>query len=117
VKADITVSCPVRRSPRVLQAAGMFDVPVEEKTSLSWSANLPLEDRDWNVGLVTGPSGAGKSQLARHLWPEAIVGGHDWPDDAALIDGFPEAMGIRDVTGLLSATGLSSPPGCALTGR
>lgn len=110
MKTDITVSCPVQRSPRVLQVAGMFDVPVEEKTSVSWSASLPLEDRDWNVGLVTGPSGAGKSQLARHLWPEAIMTGHDWPADAALVDGFPEAMGIREVTGLLSATGLASPP-------
>jgi len=110
MKADITVSCPVQRSPRVLQVSGMFDVPIEEKTALTWKADLPLESRDWNVGLVTGPSGAGKSQLARHLWPDAIVSGHDWPADGALIDGFPEAMGIKDVTGLLSATGLSSPP-------
>ena len=110
MKADITVSCPVRRSPRVLQVSGMFDVPVEEKASLSWKADLSLESRDWNVGLVTGPSGAGKSQLARHLWPEAIVTGHEWPADGAIVDGFPEHLGIRDVTGLLSATGLSSPP-------
>jgi GNAT superfamily N-acetyltransferase len=110
VKADITVSSPVTRSARVLQLAGMFDVPLDEKTSLSWKANLPLEARDWNVGLITGPSGSGKSTLARHLWPGQVAAAHDWPDDGALVDGFPAGMGIRDITELLGAAGLSSPP-------
>jgi energy-coupling factor transporter ATP-binding protein EcfA2 len=110
MKAEITLSCPVARSPRVLQVSGMFDLPAEEKASLSLSADLPLGDRPWNVGLVTGPSGAGKSTLARHLWPDAVAGEHEWPADCALVDGFPGSMGIRDVTGLLSAVGLASPP-------
>jgi ABC-type lipoprotein export system ATPase subunit/GNAT superfamily N-acetyltransferase len=110
VKADITLECPVHRSARVLQCAGMFDVPLEEKTSLRLSADLPLDERPWNVGLVTGPSGAGKSQIARHLWPAEIAAAHEWPAGEALVDAFPEHMGIRDVTALLSSVGLSSPP-------
>src|SRR5215469_9524852 len=110
MKADITVSSPVHRSPRVLQVAGMFDVPVEAKTTLSWHASLPVEERDWNIGLITGPSGAGKSTLARHLWPDAIAREADWPADTALVDAFPAHMSIRDVTGLLNAVGLASPP-------
>jgi GNAT superfamily N-acetyltransferase/ABC-type thiamine transport system ATPase subunit len=110
MKADITVSSPVARSGRVLQLAGMFDVPIEEKTSLTWHADLPIEEREWNVGLVTGPSGSGKSTLARHLWPDSVAAAHEWPQDGALVDGFPEEMGIREITGLLGAAGLSSPP-------
>jgi len=108
--AEITLSCPVARSARVLQVSGMFDLPAEAKASLTLRADLPLEDQPWNVGLVTGPSGAGKSSLARHLWPGAVAGEQDWPHDAALVDGFPASMGIKDITGLLSAVGLSSPP-------
>ncbi len=110
MKADITVSSPVARSARVLQISGMFDVPVEEKTSLTWHADLPVEERDWNIGLITGPSGSGKSTLARHLWPEQLAAAHEWPADRALVDAFPDGMGIRDITGMLSAAGLSSPP-------
>lgn len=110
MKADITVSCPVTRSPRVLQVSGIFDVPVEAKTSLTLSADLPVEDRDWNLGLITGPSGSGKTTLARHLWPGAVAAERTWPDARALVDGFPEGMGIREITGLLGAAGLSSPP-------
>lgn len=108
--AEITLSCPVERSARVLQVSGMFDLPVEAKASMTIRAELPLDEQPWSIGLVTGPSGAGKSSLARHLWPGAIAGEHDWPHDAALVDGFPSVMGIKDVTGLLSAVGLSSPP-------
>jgi energy-coupling factor transporter ATP-binding protein EcfA2 len=110
VIADITVSSPVSRSARVLQLSGIFDVPVEDKTSLTFRADLPLEGRDWNLGLITGPSGSGKTTLARHLWPDAVAAAHEWPADRALVDGFPEGMGIRDITGLLGAAGLSSPP-------
>ena len=110
MKADVTLTCPVTRSPRVLQVSGMFDLPVEAKAAVTVTADLPLEDKPWNVGLITGPSGAGKSTLARHLWPDAVMGAQDWPHDAALVDGFPASMGIREVTGLLSAVGMASPP-------
>ena len=110
MKADVTLTCPVTRSPRVLQISGMFDLPADAKAAVTVTADLPLEDKPWNVGLITGPSGAGKSTLARHLWPDAVMGAQDWPADAALVDGFPAAMGIREVTGLLSAVGLASPP-------
>lgn len=110
MKAEITVSSPVARTARLLQLAGMFDVPVEDKMTLTWKADLPLEGRDWNLGLVTGPSGSGKSTLARHFWPDQVAAAHAWPDDRALVDGFPEAMGIREITEMLGAAGLSSPP-------
>lgn len=110
MKLDITVTSPIHRSPRVLQVAGMFDVPVEEKTSLTWSADLPLDARDWNVGLITGPSGSGKTTLAKHLWPGKLTESTSWSSDRALIDDFPTHMSIRDVTNLLNAVGLASPP-------
>lgn len=108
--ADITVSTPVRTSPRVLQMASLFDVPLEQKTRLHWSADLPLEQRDWNVGLIVGPSGAGKTTLARHLWPDATNAAHTWSRETSLLDDFPPHLGIKDVVGLLTAVGLGSPP-------
>ncbi|TMR08387.1 hypothetical protein ETD86_48035 [Nonomuraea turkmeniaca] len=109
MRADITLATPVRRTGRVLQLQGMFDVPLEEKLTTSWSAHLPVEERKWNVGLLVGPSGAGKTTLARALWPGLLVEAHTWTD-RALVDDFPKGMGIKDIVGLLTAVGLSSPP-------
>lgn len=88
----------------------MFDLPLDKKLTVEIDAGLPLDDRDWSIGLVVGPSGSGKSSLAREAWPDAIVAEQKWSDDAALLDDFPRDMSTRDVVGLLTAVGLGSPP-------
>lgn len=108
--AHVEVSSPVTRSARVVQMAGLFDVPIAEKTSHCWDADLPIEDRPWNVGLIVGPSGAGKSTLARHVWPQQMAAAYTWSPDRALLDDFPPGMGIRDIISLLTSVGLGSPP-------
>ncbi len=44
------------------------------------------------------------------LWPEQAAHTLDWPADHSILDVFPEALSVKDVTGLLSAVGFSSPP-------
>jgi hypothetical protein len=38
------------------------------------------------------------------------VSGFDWSADKAIVDAFPAALGIKEITGLLSSVGFSSPP-------
>jgi GNAT superfamily N-acetyltransferase len=108
--ATITVDSPLVESPRLAQIRGMFDLAVEKTSRLQWTVSLPLDERPWNIGLITGPSGCGKSTIARHFWPNNLHRAFDWPADAALLDGFPDGMSIKDITTLLSAVGFSSPP-------
>jgi hypothetical protein len=88
----------------------MFDVPPAERSAVRWDATLPLEERDWQIGLIVGPSGCGKSTLARELFPESMIDGFNWPPDRSIVDAFPVSMGIKDIVGLLSSVGFSSPP-------
>lgn len=110
MRAQVNVSTRIHSSARVLQMAGMFDVPIEQKASHTLDANLPIEDRPWNVGLIVGPSGAGKSTLARHAWPDEMAAAYAWSADRSLLDDFPKGMGIKDIIGLLTSVGLGSPP-------
>lgn len=110
MEAHIVHQTPVVPSPRLTQVSGMFDLPVEAKATVTIDAVLPVEDQPWQVGLVVGPSGSGKSSIARHLWPDHLSAGFVWSPDRALIDDFPDRLGIRDVVGLLTAVGLGSPP-------
>jgi energy-coupling factor transporter ATP-binding protein EcfA2 len=109
--ASVVVETPIRETPRVAQVRGLFDLPVEKTSRVEWQVQLPLEERDWHIGLITGPSGCGKTTIARHLWPERMAHSLEWPADASVLDAFPAGMSIKDVTGLLSSVGFASPPG------
>jgi ABC-type polar amino acid transport system ATPase subunit len=108
----ITVETSVVESPRVAQLRGLFDLPAEATSRLSWDVRLPLDEQPWNVGLITGPSGCGKSTIARALWPgeTAHAATLSWERDRSVVDGFPAGLSIKEVAGLLSAVGFSSPP-------
>lgn len=108
--ASIVRSSPIKRSPRVMQLEGMFDVAPSERSECRWNAVLPIEDRQWNVGLIVGASGCGKSTLAREMFGANLVNGFDWPADRSIVDAFPKNLGIKDITMLLSSVGFSSPP-------
>lgn len=110
MEAHVHNESPVVMTPRVQQVGSMFDLPPAEKSVVSFDLTLPLHERDWHVGLIHGPSGSGKSSLARTLWPDKVVTGFDWPSDRSVLDGFPEGMGVKEVTKLLGAVGFSSPP-------
>lgn len=106
---EIVRSVKIARTPRVMQLEGLFDVPPAKKAEQRWRCRLEL-DRPWNIGLIVGSSGSGKSTLARELFGGQIVEGWTWSDDKALIDDFPAAMGVADITAILGSVGFSSPP-------
>ena len=110
MKISISRQCDIVQTPRVLQIAGMFDVPVQEKSRVDLRGELPLEERPWNVGLIVGPSGSGKTTVARELFGAAMVNGFEWPEDRSLLDGFPDGCGIKDVTAYLTAVGFGTVP-------
>ena len=106
---DITVECPVFDSFRVQQVAGMFDVPLAEKSSETFAVELPSLDETWDVGLIVGPSGSGKSTVAKQCYSSELYRGADWPANQAVIDCFGE-LPVRQVVELFTAVGFSSPP-------
>jgi len=110
MRAEIEVASEIARTARVLQAEGIFDIAPSKRSALTWSVELPIEAKSWNVGLVVGPSGCGKSTIARKFWPEQIDRRFAWPPDKSILDAFPNEMGIKDIVELLSSVGFSSPP-------
>lgn len=107
VKLDV----PITRSPRVNQVESMFDVPEAKRASVSFDFAMPIEDKDWSVGLIVGPSGAGKSTVARAMFQDALREGYDWSPDKAVVDDFAAELPTKEVVGALSSVGFASPPG------
>jgi GNAT superfamily N-acetyltransferase len=68
-----------------------------------------LGQKPWRIGLIVGPSGSGKSTIARHMFGQRFYERREWPPDRAVIDGLGNRP-IKQVTGLFTAVGFSSPP-------
>jgi GNAT superfamily N-acetyltransferase len=112
VHIDLALACPVHDSFRVQQVAGMFGLNVDEHCRESFKVDLPGLDEPWQIGAIVGPSGSGKTTVARAVFGPHFAPRWRWPRKRAVIDCFgpPSAGSIREVTRLLSAVGLSSPP-------
>jgi GNAT superfamily N-acetyltransferase len=110
-RIDVTVDCPVFDSFGVQQVAGMFDVPLRQRASQRFGVDVPddLGQKPWRIGLIVGPSGSGKSTIARHMFGPRLYERREWPPDRAVIDGLGNRP-IKQVTGLFTAVGFSSPP-------
>jgi len=103
-------SSPIIQTARVKQLEGLFDVPPSKRSEETWTVNLPIDEKPWNVGLIVGPSGSGKTTIAKELFGKHLVGKFKWSKDKSIVDCFPEEMSIKEITLLLSSVGFSSPP-------
>ena len=99
----------INRTARVMQVEGMFDFPPSERSSEKWVVNLNLPE-EWNIGLIVGPSGSGKTTIINELFKNNIVSGWGWSKSKSILDDFPKDMSIKEIIGLLSHVGFSSPP-------
>lgn len=106
---NIIKEVEIKRTPRLMQCEGLFDIPPSKRSREEWTVNLALPDR-WNIGLIVGPSGSGKTTIAREIFGACMVDSWEWPTDASVLDGFPQEMGIKEIVDLLSSVGFSSPP-------
>lgn len=113
-RAVVVVESNIENTFRVSSMRGMYDVPPEKKLRHEWNVDIPIEGKDWNVGLIVGSSGSGKTTIARKLWGnDNVHSEYEWPKSKSILDGFPEKLGTREIVDFLCHVGFSSPPSWA----
>lgn len=61
--------CEDYESYRAARVKSLFNA--ESGANFQLEAELPIDDQDWNLGLVLGPSGSGKTSIGRALFGDA----------------------------------------------
>ena len=107
---NIVRQTDIVESFRVQQIRGMFDY--NNKTiKHEWQSNLPIEGKEWSIGLIVGPSGSGKTTLAKEAFKHLhLHESFDWSHDKAVVDCFDKDLSIKEITSMLNAVGFSSVP-------
>lgn len=55
-RIDLVMTSPPATSFRAAKVRGMFDLPSDGAIETRIQADLPLDEREWTLGLITGPS-------------------------------------------------------------
>ena len=83
----------------------LSDVKLEKR----FRGSLPLEDFEWQIGVIVGRSGSGKTSIAKQLFPEAYIRGFEYTNKCVL-DDFPAELETGEITKMLCNVGFASPP-------
>lgn len=89
---------------------GMFDLKIEEKLRKEWDVALPIDEKEWSIGLIIGASGSGKTTLANKIFGDKIYNGFSWDNTKSILDNFPESASIEAIVEMITKVGFSSPP-------
>ncbi len=108
MKIDVNVSTQLKLTTRMRQVSSMFDAPIEKKAMRRWLGDVPIEERDWRIGLIVGPSGAGKSTIARQMFGDEAR--YSWFAETSVIDSFDSSLSVQTVSEALSAVGFNTIP-------
>lgn len=109
MKIEIRNRCDHYTSYRAARTQSLFNAETGQAFDLD--ADLPIDDDEWQVGVVVGPSGTGKTSIGRVvLGEDALHTGFDWPHDAPIIDAIDPGGDYDAVTAALSAVGLGTVP-------
>ncbi len=109
MKIEVHNSCTDFDSYRAARVKSLFNVDTGANFDLV--ADLPVDDKDWRIGLVVGPSGSGKTSIGKRFFgDDKIYEPDDWPHDKPIIDAIAMGDDFDKVTGALSAVGLGTVP-------
>ena len=59
------------RAQSVVGSFTLNDVKLEKH----FKGSLPIEQDDWQIGVIVGRSGSGKTSIAKQLLPDAYISG------------------------------------------
>ena len=108
MKIEIRNKCSDFKSYRAARVKSLFNV--ESGCDFSKDVVLPIDDDDWQIGLVVGPSGSGKTSIGKKIFGGEALWEPDWPADQPIIDVIDSSGDFNAVTGSLASVGLGDVP-------
>lgn len=109
-RVDLVVESKIKKTSRGSQLEGMFDVPCADISRMEWHSDIPIDEKEWSVGLIVGPSGSGKTSIARDLFRGHFHPAVTWREDVPVIDAFDQGLSIEEISTACSSVGFNTIP-------
>lgn len=105
---EVKNNCTDFNSYRAARVKSLFNA--ESGANFELSAELPIDDADWKIGLVVGPSGSGKSSIGKIIFGENLIFSPEWTGDRPIVDEIAPEGSFDEVTTALAGVGLGDVP-------
>lgn len=110
MKIQVRNKTPDVNTYRSARVKSLFNA--ESGSEFNLDAELPVEDMQWQIGLIVGPSGSGKTSIGRQLFGGGkiadLYGG--WSSDKPIVEDIAPGGDFNAVTGALAGVGLGDVP-------
>lgn len=108
MKIEVNKNCSDFNSYRAARVKSLFNA--ESGANFSLSADLPIDDTDWKIGLIVGPSGSGKTSLGQQIFGDGKIYEPSWQSTAPIVEEIAPEGSFDDVTNALAGVGLGDCP-------
>jgi len=110
MKIEIKHTCSDYNSYRAARVKSLFNA--DNGHTWQHTADIPIEDMPWQIGLVVGPSGSGKTSVGSRIFQDTPI--HDlyagWPSGVPIVEAIAPDGEFNAVTASLAAVGLGDVP-------
>ena len=105
MRIEIQHRCSDFDSYRAAAVKSMFNV--DTGANFNKTFDLPIENTEWQIGVVVGPSGSGKTSIGKKL---GAIYAPEWAKDVPVVDAIAPNGAFNDVTAALASVGLGTVP-------
>ena len=91
---------------RVSSMMGKYDLTASDIVE-KFEGEIPIEELEWNVGVIYGNSGTGKTQIAKHLFSDALFESHKY-ESSCVIDDFPKELTTDEIARAFNSVGFTT---------
>lgn len=103
---DIVKSSEISSTFRNQSIVDTYELNIK-KVDEKFVGNIDIENKEWNVGLITGRSGTGKTTIAKKCFDDCYFTEHKY-DGESIVDNMPKEKSLIEITKVFTSVGFGT---------